>query len=59
MKEKTMELKQLICERCGFGLGRDHPWIPRVEHPVACPNCGSRLWSIKRREKEVSKDERR
>lgn len=36
-------MQELKCFRCG------HKWIPRIKKPpVACPNCNSRKWSVKK-----------
>lgn len=37
-----MKLPTVICIRC------NHKWIPRVEKPVLCPQCGSAYWNITR-----------
>ena len=35
------------CERC------HHAWFARVENPLACPSCNSRVWRIPRAEPRV------
>lgn len=34
-------MKKCICKKCNF------QWLPRVENPLACPNCKCRSWNQK------------
>ncbi len=35
--KKTNELPTITCQRCG------HRWIKRVDRPLKCPNCQTKL----------------
>jgi hypothetical protein len=37
MTKQAEEPKSITCESCGY------KWTPRVENPVACPECKARL----------------
>lgn len=44
-----LERRAAHCLRCGY------QWFPRVETPVSCPHCFSKLWNTPRAQRRAGK----